>query len=256
MKPSYRLIVVLVRSLYDSNIGASSRAMANMGTDEMILINPQCAITYAAQQAAATGQKALQLRRTYASWEEFFKREPDGLRLALTARDGQGRLVENLDQTLLQISADSAPERTGAEPVYLIFGPEDVGLSAEDLELAHHAVSLPTYGQNPSLNLAQAVLLALFIVRNRWGGEIFNYVERGPETSEQSREDLFPEKALREFLRAMGFTIESKRTNIYTVLRRLLLRGRPNVKERRIIFQQGARKMKTPDVNRGSADDI
>jgi tRNA/rRNA methyltransferase len=248
-KRAFHPVVVLVRSLYDSNIGASSRAMANMGVRDLILIGPQCEITYAAQQAAATGQTALQTRRTYANWDEFFAAEPDGLRLAFTARDGKGRLVEDCATTLREIAEhDSQWQKAGpALPLYLIFGPEDCGLSAADLELTHRSVSIPTFGDNPSLNLAQAVLLGLFILRNEWGGEAFSYEERGSETQFQNREDLFPEKSLAQFLTAMGFSLENRRTNVYTVLRRLFLRTVPTEKERRvleIVFQQGARKLR------------
>ena len=241
--------VVLVRSLYDSNIGASSRAMANMGVSDLILIGPQCEITYAAQQAAATGQTALQTRRTYANWDEFFQREPDGLRIAFSARDGSTRLVQDFATTLGSIEKNDArwSKEGPAIPLYLIFGPEDWGLSAEDLELVHHTVSIPTFGDNPSLNLGQAVLLGLFILRTQWGGEKFVYEERGQDTVFQEREDLFPEQSLKQFLLAMGFSLGNPRMNVYTVFRRLLLRTVPSTKERRIleiIFQQGARKMR------------
>lgn len=245
-----RPMVVLVRSLYDSNIGASSRAMANMGVDELILIAPQCEITYAAQQAAATGQTALQTRRMYASWDEFFAREPEGLRIALTARDGQRRLVEDLGTALKNIATeDPRWQRADGEaiPVYFIFGPEDWGLSAEDLELVHHAASIPTFGKNPSLNLAQAVLLALFQLRLTWGGERFSLEARGAETKFHGREETFPEQTVRDFLIAMGFDIDKRRINVYTVLRRMLLRTFPTTKELKIlevIFQQGTRKLK------------
>ncbi len=248
IKRSFRPVVILVRSLYDSNIGASSRAMANMGVEELILIAPQCEITYAAQQAAATGQKALQTRRTYGNWDEFFKNEPEGLRIAFTARDGKGRLVQNFETTLNGLTErDPRWQKEGETiPVYLIFGPEDWGLAAEDLEMVHHAASIPTFGENPSLNLGQAVLLGLFILRSQWGGENFKYEGRGPETHFQEREDAFPEQSLRSFLEAMGFSLENRKVNVYTVFRRLLLRTFPTEKERRIleiIFQQGTRKL-------------
>ncbi len=41
----------------------------------------------------------------------------------------------------------------------ILFGPEDHGLSTEDLELVTHLCHIPTGGQVSSLNLAQAVLL-------------------------------------------------------------------------------------------------
>lgn len=245
-----RPVVVLVRSLYDSNIGASSRAMANMGVEDLILISPRCEITYAAQQAAATGQSALQNRRTYADWDGFFRGEPEGLRLAFTARDGKGRLVQDFAKTLEGL-AERDPRLARADepplPVYLIFGPEDWGLAAADLELVHHSVSIPTFGKNPSLNLAQAVLLGLFILRSTWGGTRFAIEGRGPETRFLENETPFPESSLRDFLTTMGFSLENRRVNVYTVFRRLLLRTFPTAKERRIleiIFQQGARKLR------------
>jgi tRNA/rRNA methyltransferase len=250
IKRAFHPVVVLVRTLYDSNIGASSRAMANMGVQDLVLISPQCQITYAAQQAAATGQTALQTRRVYPNWDEFFAKEPDGLRIAFTARDGKGRLVQDFNEVMRDLEErDPRFQKSDASPlpVYLIFGPEDWGLSAEDLELVHHAASIPTFGDNPSLNLAQAVLLGLFMLRTRWGGEKFRIEGRGPETHFQKRDDLFPEKSLQDFLTAMGFSLENRRVNVYTVFRRLLLRTFPTAKERRIleiVFQQGARKLR------------
>ena len=246
----FNLKVVLVRSLYDSNIGASSRAMANMGVEDLILIAPQCELTYAAQQAAATGQSALQNRRVYSSWDDFFEKERDGLRIALTARDGKGRLVEDLGELLRDLpERDSRWKKSDASsiPVYLIFGPEDWGLSGDDLQLVHHSCSIPTFGDNSSLNLAQAVLLALFIVRTTWGGKKFEISVRSEESRNQGRDSLFPEESLKDFLEAMGFSLANPKINVFTVFRRMLLRAFPTEKERRIleiIFRQGARKMR------------
>lgn len=240
--------VVLVRTLYESNIGATSRAMANMGVKDLILIDPQCQIGLKAQKAAATGQSALQNRRVYADWNDFHKSEHEGLRLAFTARDGKGRLVEDCSTTLRGLAEkDPRFSKAGdALPVYLIFGPEDAGLAAEDLKSAHHAVSIPTYGDNPSLNLAQATLLALFILRTEWGGREFSLATRGEE-AEFQKSTSFPEDSLRDFLEAMGFSLANPKTNAFTVLRRLFLRTVPTQKESKlleIVFQQGARKIR------------
>jgi len=71
MKRPFEVRIVLVRTIYERNIGATSRAMSNMGMDKLILIEPQCDITFEAQQTAATGQTGLQNRTTYKSWEDF-----------------------------------------------------------------------------------------------------------------------------------------------------------------------------------------
>lgn len=246
---AFEIHVVLVRTIYDSNIGASSRAMANMGAHSLILIDPKCEVTLKAQQAAATGQSALRNRRTYASWDEFFAKEPEGIRLSLTARDGKGRQVQDLEKTLqwLQTEHPALQEETpDALPVYLIFGPEDWGLSGADLELTHFACSIPTFGDNTSLNLAQAVLLALFILRTTWGGQ--RAVLEGQQSPRsRDQQSVFPEMALRTWLQEMGFDIANRKINAYSVLKRMLLQNVPSSKELQMletVLQQGIRKLR------------
>src|SRR5690349_3806615 len=49
----------------------------------------------------------------------------------------------------------------------LVFGPEDTGLRQEHVALCRWLVRIPTAAQNPSLNLSQAVLLALHELSRR-----------------------------------------------------------------------------------------
>lgn len=245
----YSLHVVLVRPIYPRNIGAVSRAMSNMGADRLILIAPQCEIDYEAQQAAATGQAALRAREVYKDWTEFFAQHSEGIRLSLTARDGRGRLVRCLSELLPDLPKLSPLLQKTTEveiPIYLIFGPEDWGLAAEDLELTHFCCSIPTYGENWSLNLAQAVMLALFMVRQAWGGQL-TALDGQQAPRPRSRADVFPESTLKEWLIEMKFDLSKKKMNAYTVLRRLLLQNVPTPKELRIleiVLQQSIRKLR------------
>lgn len=254
---AFEICVVLVRTIYDSNIGASSRAMANMGAHRLILIDPKCEVTFKAQQAAATGQEALQNRSVYSNWAEFLAQESEGIRICFTARDGKGRQVQDFQETLQWLKAEHPAlkkESEGPLPVYLIFGPEDWGLSAEDLELTHFACSIPTFGVNTSLNLAQAVLLALFILRSTWGGERAKLEGQQPKRKRPSS-TAFPEKALATWLEEMGFDISNRRVNVYSVLKRMLLHNVPNSKELRIletVLHQGIRKLREYNALRRS----
>ncbi len=251
--------VVLVRPIYESNVGATSRAMDNMGFSRLILIDQKCQITYAAQQTAASGQDALQYRTEHAGWDQFLKKEPDGIRLAFSAKDGKMRpawdVVEILNWLKTEHPLLSENSKAQKVPVYLIFGPEDWGLSNSDLELAHYALKLPTYGQNSSLNLAQAALLAMYNLRQAWSGaqnlRFAGNVEakvaaKAPEIETHTRQ-VFPEQTLKTWLETMGFRITSKKINVYTVLKRLLLHQVPTPKELRVLetaLQQSIRKMK------------
>ena len=197
------LRVVLVRFIYERNIGATSRAMANMGVNTLILIGPQCDITIEAQKAAATGQEALQNRIVYKNWDEFYANEPRGLQIATSARDGRGRQSEDLAQTLTRLK-ETHPEflskKENALVMHLVFGPEDHGLEAHDLTYAHHCCSIPTFGPNPSLNLAQATLLALYIFRSVFGGSRTRLDGQQKPRANQRKPLVFPDQSLKTWL--------------------------------------------------------
>lgn len=254
------LRVVLVRSIYDSNIGASSRAMANMGLNDLILVAPQTDITIKAHQAAATGQSALENRKVYSSWQEFNKSEGNSIRVALTARDGKGRLVRDLKETLQWLKSEEprmANKTTSEWPtIHFVFGPEDWGLSSDDLEHCHFACSLPTYGENPSLNLAQAVLLALFISRDVFGGSRTVLDGQVSKKHKSGTHHPLPEAALKLWLQEMGFDVTSSRFNVFTTLKRMLLHNVPSDREVKVletVLQQGIRKLKEYNQLRAQA---
>lgn len=253
---NFEVRIVLVRSLYERNIGATSRAMSNMGFDKLILIDPQCELTYDAQQAAATGQTALQNRVTYKTWQEFLEIEPESVRICFTARDGRGRQVRDIDEVLQDIQEKSPLFQEEAESLptlHLIFGPEDWGLSGEDLEVAHFCACLPTFGENWSLNLAQATLLAMFSLRKAWGGQRTVLEGSAPRRLPQGVEGINPDQTLKTWLTEMGFDLSKEKMNVYTVLRRMLLQNTPTKKEWIIletVLQQSIRKLREYNVMR------
>lgn len=251
MKRNFEVRIVLVRTIYERNIGSTSRAMSNMGFDNLILIAPACEITYEAQQAAATGQTGLQNRTTYSSWEDFMKSEPESIKICFTARDGKGRQVRDIDEVLTDIQNHSPQFQIASEnPVvlHLIFGPEDWGLSAEDLEHANFCACIPTFGENWSLNLAQATLLGMFSLRKLWGGERTKLDGGKKRRAPQGIEGINPDATLKSWLEEMGFDLTRQRKiNVYTVLRRMLLQNTPTKKELVVletVLQQSIRKLR------------
>lgn len=248
---SLDLRIVLVRSIYERNIGATSRAMANMGFKSLILIDPKCDLTFEAQKAAATGQFALQNKVIYKSWDDFYAHEPRGFQIALTARDGRGRQVTDLEQAfknLIETHPGLRKDSDEAQVFHLIFGPEDWGLSGDDLKYANFCCSIPTYGDNSSFNLAQATLLAMFIFRSVFGGTRTILEGQQVAKEKQKKPAVFPDQSLKNWLETMGFQLDKnqKRMNVFTVLRRMLLQNAPSTKEFRILeiaLQQSIRKM-------------
>lgn len=245
------LRVVLARPQGEGNVGAAARAVHNMGGNKLILIGPRCAAGDQARMFAASAREVLDGRAEYASWDEFFANEPEGLRFAFTARDGTDRRVRPFDELLEKWPEEHPSLRlAGDDPltVHLVFGPEEAGLTAEDLKRLHAAALLPVYGGNPSLNLSQAVLLALFLVQRAWGGAA--RAPRDEQTVRKARPAEFPETSLRRWLEESGFVIDDRRLNALTILRRLILRAAPTSKELRI-FEGAIRR----SLKRMGADD-
>ncbi|HEY8272537.1 MAG TPA: RNA methyltransferase [Pseudobdellovibrionaceae bacterium] len=250
---NFEVRIVLVRTIYERNIGATSRAMSNMGFENLILVDPQCEITYEAQQTAATGQTGLQNRTTYKSWAEFLEKEPESIKICFTARDGKGRQVRDIDEVLSDVKEKSPQFQQQEENphpipylVHLIFGPEDWGLSGEDLEIANFCACIPTFGDNWSLNLAQATLLAMFSLRKAWGGQRTPLDGGDLRRAPQGIEGINPDLTLKKWLLEMGFDLSKKKMNVYTVLRRMLLQNTPTKKEWVIletVLQQSIRKL-------------
>ncbi len=245
------LRIVLVRSIYERNVGATSRAMANMGIERLILVDPKCEFTIESNKSAANGQAPLAEKTTYKNWNDFFENEPRGLLIALTARDGRGRQVQDLQNTLNDFKTTHHElNLKTALPfvIHLVFGPEDWGLSTEDIQYANACCSIPTFGENSSLNLAQATLLAMYIFRQVFGGDRTQLDgKQKPKSLQKKPENIFPDKTLKTWLTEMGFNLDKKKMNVHTVLRRMLLQNAPSTKEFKIleiVLQQSLRKLR------------
>lgn len=218
--------------------------MVNMGFSDLILIDPKCDLDFEARQAAANGQGPLSQVQIFESWDQFNQSCDQGLRLAFSAKDGQSRIVMPLMETLQTLNQfNPFSEDT---PVYFIFGPEDWGLSNEDLGYCHRSVVIPTYGPNSSLNLAQAVLLGLYSYRQFFGGQVTDIRQRTEESDFVQDPEWFPDSSLIKFLTAMRFDLSDRRVSAYSTLKQFFLRAVPTIKEKRLlasVFEQAARKI-------------
>jgi tRNA/rRNA methyltransferase len=161
--------VVLQRPRYPENIGATARSMRNMGIRRLIVVEPEnfdvVKILKMATHAASDVVKAIDV---YENLQEALA----GFQYVAgtTARLGGERLVitgpPKLAQRLISVSQENR--------VAILFGPEDRGLSNEDIRFCHALVNIPT-AEFSSLNLAQAVMVMCY--------EIFTAELKTEETS-------------------------------------------------------------------------
>jgi tRNA/rRNA methyltransferase len=115
---------------------------------------------------------------------------------------------------------------TTTNRVALVFGPEDSGLSNEDLRCCHQLLTIPTNSTYTSLNLAQAVVLCC--------SEIFLAAQSAGEPSAPTlavaeRQEVMYEK-LKHALLQVGFLHKDNPEHIMLALRRLF--GRAGLEER------------------------
>lgn len=232
---------VLVRTKYPRNIGQAVRATMNMGFGKVFLIDPKCEIDEEARMGAAGAQKELEERTSFSTWEDFNKAFPDSFRIGLTRRIGKHRKlfpfengIENFFTSLKEKGA--LPEQH--KDIYLVFGPEDHGLSTEDLDSVNICCHLPLYGEFKSLNLAQAVLLSQHIAHSIYFKDFVKDFTvssedkgRGDFLEDAVKTDFFPDEALLGWLKTLGFKIDPAKLNAFETLKKMILRGFPSAKE-------------------------
>lgn len=157
--------IVLVRPQGADNVGAAARAMKNMGLRRLVLVEPAIRRLADASAMAVHARDVLEAARIAPSLAEAVA--DCCLVVGTTCRDGLYR-------------ADSCPPhelaplivaRAERAPVALVFGPEDHGLSNEDLKLCQRLITIDTDPEYASLNLAQAVLLCCYELRRACGAE-------------------------------------------------------------------------------------
>lgn len=242
------LRIVLVRPKYPRNIGMVARAMSNYGAKQLILIEPRCELDEEAREGAAHAQAQLQKAMIYPHWQRFYEWEPEGIRIAFSARDGKRRETFDFVSTLkndAELKSEISKKNT-----YLIFGPEDHGLAETDLDFVHRVFQIKLPGENPSMNLSHAVMSVLTLWHQ------FADTATEPVLKDEREKFFFPDQTLKRWLEALNIDIsQHEKVNSYTVLRKLLLKGIPTTKELHMletVLQQTVRKLKDKKPARDS----
>lgn len=150
------ITIVLQRPRFPENIGAAARAMRNMGIRRMIVVEPEnydiSRVLKMATHVAADVVQEIQIARDLRE-----ALSPFHMVVGTTARLGGEREVVQSPSHIASRLISLSQENT----IAIVFGPEDRGLSNEDLRLCHELVNIPT-AEFSSLNLAQAVMVICY----------------------------------------------------------------------------------------------
>jgi tRNA/rRNA methyltransferase len=156
-----QLRLILVEPAGPLNVGAVARVMKNMGLYQLVLVNPRChPQDPLARQMAVHGADILDRARVVGSLAEALA---GCQRVAATTgrQQPQAQTLETPEAVMAWLLPAHPQDPLRAA---LIFGPEDRGLSNQELVLAQRWVRIPASDTYPSLNLAQAVGVCSYVL--------------------------------------------------------------------------------------------
>jgi TrmH family RNA methyltransferase len=151
--------IILVGTTHPGNIGATARAMKNMGLSDLMLVSPRYFPHDDATARAAGAEDILQESKVVASLEEALSdctyaagasaRSRSIGWPSMAPRDCAARLVQESAHGVAAV----------------VFGPEKSGLTNEDLDRCNTLLTIPTEPGFSSLNLAMAVQVLVYELR-------------------------------------------------------------------------------------------
>ena len=154
-----RVRIVLVGTQHPGNIGSSARAMHTMGVSQLWLVAPQRfpdpeadALAAGADTVLAAATVVPTLDAALADCHQVFGCSARGRHVALPEFDPRAAAQQLRAAAMLG-------------EVALVFGPERTGLDNADLQRCHAAVRIPANPAYSSLNLAAAVQVLAYELR-------------------------------------------------------------------------------------------
>lgn len=222
-----RVIVVLVRARNPSNIGASARAMHDLGFRHLRIVN-EFPVPFQAAKSAVDASSVLTAALEFETVAEAIA---DCTYVIGTTAVGE-RVLEHPLQILPE-AAVSIQAQLAADPepkIALLFGSEKTGLSNDELS---HCTSLLTIPMNPlaprhlSMNLGQAVAVILYTIAA--DARVPHLVESHPTRWELEPPALSGEierltTLLRDILDTSGYARRHPANSREPIIRRLVRR--------------------------------
>ena len=150
--------LVLVRPRNAMNLGAAARAMKNCGLQDWAWVDPQVDDLATARVVAVHARELLDAAPTFARLDEAVGDCIWVVGTSSRRTEGKRRLAPRA--VAEEVLARAAHGRTA-----LVFGDERSGLTRAEVDRCHDLSGIPTAPEQPSVNLAQAVLLYAYELR-------------------------------------------------------------------------------------------
>lgn len=219
--------IVLVGTTHPGNIGATARAMKNMGLDELTLVAPRF-FPHEEATARASGAEDLLERAVVAPTLE----EAVADCVWVAGASARQRSIA-WPELSARAAAEKAVAQSAAGPVALVFGPEKSGLSNEDLARCQALLYIPTAPDFSSLNLAMAVQVVTYELRMQSDAARSPPAREVRPATAGEMENFY--RHLEELLLATRFLDPDNPRHLMKRLRRLFARAEPDMNEINIL---------------------
>ncbi len=212
--------IVLVRPRMPENLGAVARVMRNFGLEDWAIAALGTHDFAAARRVAVHAEDLLDRPRVVATLDEAIA--DCAWVVATSSRRLRGRRRLAPDEV-----AREALARAAEGPTAIVFGDERDGLTNAEVERCDDLSAIPSAAAQPSLNLAQAVLVYAWELRRAGAVGAPATPRRGAGATDAELRGV--EEALRGALRAAGFLAGPERhavKDLASTLRRARLSRR------------------------------
>ncbi len=148
---------ILVRPRIPGNIGSTARALKNMGSSKLVLVDPAVPPTHPESlRLAVNAADILKKAKVCKTIEEAAR----GIRFLVGTSRRIGKYRRDF-VPLPELPSRLPPrQKTG-----ILFGSEERGLTNRELAHCHLVCTIPASPNYPSLNLAQAVMVTAYQLR-------------------------------------------------------------------------------------------
>lgn len=220
--------IVLVRTKFAGNLGSVARAMANFAVSDLRLVTPEASIDAGEARALSThGEHLLDQARVFPSLREAVS---DCVWVcATTARSGGLYRKQNTLDLKEAVQRGKAQSTHG--PIAFVFGPEDHGLTNDEISLCHHLLHIHANPEYNVLNLAQAAVICLY----EWYQATSTAVAAPKEPPVPLGELARSLDHLEEALRAVHFIWGEKGDSVAHAIRHLISRSAPDALENKLL---------------------
>lgn len=202
--------------------------MANFGVTDLRLVTPEASIDAGEARALSThGEHLLDQAKHFGSLREAVA---DCVWVcATTARSGGLYRKQNTMDLKEAIGYGKSQIIHG--PVAFVFGPEDHGLTNDEVSLCHHLLHIHASPEYNVLNLAQAAVICLY----EWYQATVNNPVPPKDAPVPMGELSRSLDHLEEALRAVHFIWGDKGDSVAHAIRHLLARSAPNEQENKLL---------------------